>query len=214
MSSQKSQKSAPSALSWKSPLTWALLAGLIGSVWAISQAVNTARLGERDSKIRKLESQIQELQQEKELATQPSFGEYEWQWAGDNLVGTVSIKKNSEGKDVALIDMRRIVRNFGVLRQPDGTYEEIDEGFKSQEAIVSTGDGAVSGNKSAFKLTLPILRNIFDDQENKVGDVRQILEADLASVEAYAGKVKFIHSDKSVKSGDMILVRYNSGIRP
>jgi hypothetical protein len=214
MSSQKSRIAAPPTLSWKSLFTWAILAGLVASVWAISQALNTARLDERDLKIRKLENQIQKLQREKELAAQPSFGEYEWQWAGDNLIGTVSIKKSSEGKDIALVDMRKIIRNLDVLKQPDGTYSEIDEGFKSQEALISTEDGTITGNKEAFKLTLPILRNIFDSQGKKVGDVRQILEADLASVEAYAGKVKFIYSDKSLKSGDMILVRYNSGMRP
>ncbi|HEX8089765.1 MAG TPA: hypothetical protein VF762_12970 [Blastocatellia bacterium] len=211
MSSQKNQQAMQSMLGRKSVFTWVLIAGLMSAVWAVAQTMNIARIDERDSKIRKLESQIQELQRDRELTAQPSFGEYEWQWAGDNLIGTVSIKKNPEGKDVALVDMRKIVKNFDIVKQPDGTFAEIDEGFKSQEAMISTGDGAISGNKSAFKLTLPVLRNIFDSRNKKVGEVRQILEADLTSVEAYAGKVKFVYLDKSVKTGDMVLVRYNSG---
>lgn len=201
-------------MGWKSLSTWAIIIGMILSVWAISQAMNTARLDAKDSKIRQLENQVQDLQKDKEMAALPSFGEYEWQWAGDNLIGTVNIKKNAEGKDVALVDMRKIVRSFDIRRQPDGTYAEIDEGFQSQEAIISTGEGAITGNKSAFKLTLPVLRNIFDGGNKKVGEVRQVLEADLTFVEAYAGKVKYIYPDNEVKRGDIVLVRYNSGIRP
>jgi hypothetical protein len=201
-------------MNWKLLFTWAIIIGIIASVWAITQALSAARLEEKDSKIRLLESQLQEMQKERELAAQPSFGEYEWQWAGDNLVGTLSLKKNTEGKDIALVDMRKITRNFNVQKQPDGTYAEVDEGFKSQQAVVSTSDGTVSGNKKALKLSLPVLRNIFDGQNTKVADVRQIIEADLAYVEAYAGKVTYVYPDKSVKRGDMIIVRYNSGIRP
>lgn len=212
MSSHKSQRSMQLNISWKSLSTWVFIVAIIASVWAISQTMNTARLDEKDAKIRLLESQIQEMQKEKEQAARPSFGDYEWQWAGENLIGTVSIKKNAEGKDVAIVSMRKFIKNLDIRRQPDGTFEEIDEGFKSQEAMVSTGDGTISGNKSSFKIALPVLRNIFDDQNQYVGDVHQILEADLKPIEAYAGKAQFLQADKSVKKGDMILVRYNSGL--
>jgi hypothetical protein len=214
MSSQKGQKAGHLNINWKSLCIWMFVIVIIASVWSISQALGAGRLQEKDSMIRQLESQIKDMQKEKEMTAQPSFGDYEWQWAGDNLVGTLSLKKNAEGKDIALVDARKIIRNFDIQKQPDGTYAEIDEGFKSQQAVVSTGDGTVSGNKSFLKLTLPVLRNIFDIQGNKVADVRQIIEADLAYVEAYAGKVTYVYPDKSVKKGDMILVRYNSGIRP
>ena len=214
MSSHERQRARQLNVNWKSLSTWAFIVGIVACVWAISQALSLARLGEKDSKIRQLESQIQEMQREKELAVLPSFGEYEWQLAGDNLMGTVSLKKNAEGKDIALVDLRKIIRNFDIQRQADGTYAEIDEGFKSQQAIASTGDGTVLGNKSTLKLTLPVLRTIFDGQGKKVADAPQVIEADLSSVEAYAGKVTYIHPDKSARRGDMILVRYNSGSRP
>jgi len=135
------------------------------------------------------------------------YGTFEWQWAGENWVGVVKIEKNKEGRTIAEVCMNKA---FKTQQNEDrGEYE-----IKKQ-VLASSSEGSIYGNKDGFKLILPVRKKIFAE-ERKVKEVREIhqtLEANLAPVEAYAGIVEYISQDGSVARGDMILVRYKSGIR-
>ncbi len=132
------------------------------------------------------------------------YGNFEWQWAGENWIGIVSIKKNEDNKTIAEVDMKKFIKKQRV--EGKGEYEAI-------QLMQNTSEGSIVGNKDGFKLKLPVRKNILDENNNIIGETSQNIEANLVPIEAYAGIANYIYQDGSIARGDMILVRYNSGIR-
>jgi hypothetical protein len=93
--------------------------------------------------------------------------------------------------DIATVEVKTVERNGGA--------------DNSQQVLVSTEEGIAEGDGDRLKLRLPVRKSVLG------GMALQTLEADLTHVEAYAGTVKYVSSDGSFSSGDMILVRYRSG---
>lgn len=128
--------------------------------------------------------------------TRRVYGQFEWQWAGEGWIGTVSIKKNDEGKDVAELSMKQVVNVNGK--------------YSTKPVLVSTEEGRIEGDSDGFRLESRVRKNIYDNGEEKV--MLQTLKADLVKVEAYAGTVRYESSDGKMQNGDIVLVRYKSGV--
>ena len=136
------------------------------------------------------------------------YGEYQWQWAGENWIGQLYIDPVK-----TTIDVRKIKKD--VIINKDGSISEIFT--KSYDPIIkTTKSGTLKGNRYGFLLELPVDKTIVVDDKGHIQHVNQILNADLHPIEAYAGKVKYHYTEASLKkkygvsTGDMIIVKYDS----
>ncbi len=123
------------------------------------------------------------------------LGEFEWQWAGAPWIGTVEITGNSAGKAVAKVNVRRYCG-----------------GKEVGPAIESNGTGTTDIGQNSLGLELPVWVYHYKEDCSSNGRSGQVLRGTLPQVEAYAGIVHYEDQFGSSR-GDMILVKYASGIR-
>lgn len=128
--------------------------------------------------------------------TRRVYGQFEWQWVGEGWIGTVSIRKNDQGNDVAELSMKQLVNVNGK--------------YTAKPVLVSTDEGRIEGDSDGFRLESRVRKNIYENGEEKV--MLQTLKADLVKVEAYAGTVRYESSEGKMQDGDIVLVRYKSGV--
>jgi hypothetical protein len=146
----------------------------------------------------RLEQQVQELKAQLENRSNLA-GDFEWQWAGDNWLGSLKFMNQANGSITARTEMRVI--NTGP-----------QSGFRTYPAFQSEVDGFVTPNgNSGFSLHLPIA--VSDEYLKKHHNHSRVvmLDAELKPVQAFAGKVRYIGDQRGI--GDIILVRYCSNPR-
>jgi len=122
-------------------------------------------------------------------------GKFEWQWAGENWYGTVKIDDDRHGRVVAtdVHKIRKAIEN-GVC-----VYRS--------EPVLWSSDGRLYGDKRGFDIEMQAIQKV--DGKN----VPVALRAELYPVEAYAGTVTYYGKKEPCNVGDMVLVRYTSGLR-
>ena len=139
---------------------------------------------------------------------QELHGPFEWQWAGENWKGVVDIHKNREGQPVARVDVRRVVKR---VNRDETTHTDTTE-----RVLWTTEEGRVYGNRRGFTLEMSVKKRYFDAQDNGIHVADQRVVANLSPVEAYAGIARYTvneHNEQEDLYGDIVLVRYNSGVR-
>jgi hypothetical protein len=129
------------------------------------------------------------------------IGDYEWQWAGDNWLGSVKFQSLSNGSVSSAIDLR--------VLKPDprnGNNYQIIKAFESD-----TEGSASVGQQSMISLHLPVLVSPEYRKIHHLSSAHIDIDAELQPVEAFAGRVRY-NGDQTT-TGDIILVRYRSETR-
>jgi hypothetical protein len=124
-------------------------------------------------------------------------GDFEWQWAGENWIGSVQIVEERNER-VAKVDMKSLRKEF----QPNGSFTyHLDQFFRFAK-------GTVDGDRDGFKLSIELVHS----KTNQ----RLQLDAELKPVLAYAGIARYRLKDgidQNGGTGDIILVRHRSPAR-
>lgn len=169
--------------------------GTVGAAWISSVKGYVAFPNPR------LEQQVKELKAQLENRSSLA-GDFEWQWAGDNWLGSLKFTNLANGTISARTEMRAITAD------PHSQFKT----YLTKPAFQSEVDGFVTLNgNSDFSLHLPIV--VSDEYLKKHHNHSRVvmLDAELKPVEAFAGKVKYIGDQQGI--GDIILVRYCSNLR-
>ena len=124
-------------------------------------------------------------------------GDFEWQWAGENWMGTVEIVEERNER-VAKVDIKSLHKEF----RPNGSF------IYHPEQFFKFAQGKVDGDRDGFKLSIPLV--------SAKTNQRVQLDAELKPVQAYAGIARYIVMDGTEQhggTGDIILVRHRSQAR-
>jgi hypothetical protein len=126
------------------------------------------------------------------------FGEYEWQWAGENWIGKVFLAKNDAGNKINL--------DVNILQKI--WQDSLVQIRNCGRVMYSTKDGNLVLNNGNIE---------FADLECKrmrPGIVENIdLSGTLYPITAFAGKIKYTDRDKNTFSeGDMVLVKHKYSV--
>jgi hypothetical protein len=156
-------------------------------------------LRERTSEIETLKSQLQLSTKTRSPSIEDIFGSYQWQWAGENWIGKVTIERKENGASarikLGVITVKKIMKNGKTA-----TFNDAKPHF------ASTSDGRVTLNKEGkFSLFMPIQHAHLPMEQKR--DQRLVLEAELSPVVAFAGTVKY-QFDDDTSTGDLILIGY------
>lgn len=176
-----------------------IIIALISSIATIAVAYISASNGLIFPPNQKLSRQVDNLA--KTLNNQSSLtGDYEWQWEGENWLGSVTFHGLASGGVTARLDMRSVISN------PQTHAVEYASLFRSSE------DGSVTlvdGHK--IELSMPVDTTPQYRKVHPSAPTRLTLNGELYPVEAFAGRVKYDGGDDA--TGDMILVRYRTDFR-
>jgi len=147
----------------------------------------------------KLQQQVVDLKQRLESRSKLA-GDFEWQWAGDNWLGSVKFENLADGTIKASVDTRAV--------RPDPQFKSYQDTLEFRS--VEQGSANVSDQR-VVSLHLPVQVSQEYMKRRHTTQKNVILDAELQPVDAFAGRVKYV-GDKTI-IGDMILVRYNSDVR-
>jgi|ERR1017187_2024768 hypothetical protein len=121
------------------------------------------------------------------------IGDFEWQWAGENLISKMSIT-DRDGKQFAKL------KQFRIRSQPGDGQTILERKF-----LFETDEGVVQGNNRGFSLDLSV------NQYQANTDLSKLV-AKVHPVEAYAGICKYVNKKGIEVTGDIIFVKYLSAI--
>lgn len=173
--------------------------GFIAGVGLVAVLITSNSLDPLREENRRLREQLQQV---KEQAAGPSrigpdlHRTYEWQWAGENWYGRVTLAKVGEANVVT-------AARVGVLQK---SYSDGQSIFKIGPAVVELQRGSfeVLGNGDV-KIDLQVVKSV----NYQTGRARQRIAGPLRPTLCLAGKVHYETSRES-DVGDMILVGYQS----
>jgi hypothetical protein len=167
----------------------AVVSSAITAIATVTAAYLTARQGVVSFPNPNLQKQVDALRAKLDNKSSVQ-GDYEWQWAGGNWVGSVSFRPMSNGSIQSKVDMR--------------TFKVDEKTGAPQVAAMfkSDGDGSAVIKPDSVQVHLPVV--FFD----KPTPYKVNLDGDLTPVDAFAGRVSY-----GDFTGDIILVRYRSDVR-
>ncbi|MBI1919441.1 MAG: hypothetical protein HYS23_00005 [Geobacter sp.] len=137
------------------------------------------------------------------LRSKKVSGEFEWQWAGENMIGTMVISNEKSDNSLAEIIINRV----------KSKHDNGNAILEKRCIMESSSAGNIHGNKDGFKLELPVRKYIYNDDNNVHTTEAVTLKGKLYPVEAYAGKVQYHYAKGTKETGDMVVIKYISGIR-
>ena len=174
-----------------------IIAALIAGVTTVVGAYISASKGLVSFPNRDLERQVNELNKRLENRSELA-GDFEWQWAGENWLGSVKFQNLANGHIAANVDMRTI------------KYDPKGGAVRDAFLFRSDTEGSAAVNGSKILLNLPVE---LSPQYLKVhpSSSHIVLDGELEPVDAFAGRVRY-RGDKTT-TGDIILVRYRSDAR-
>ena len=127
-------------------------------------------------------------------------GTFEWQQAGENWRGTVTVLNLRQSEGMVKIQVDRLVSGPTSTGTTITYYPTL-----WTRRLQGVSGGKLYGNRRGFKLVAPVVQ-VMDGHQ-----VNLNLEANLRPVEAYAGKAELATPEgETSSSGDMILVGYTS----
>ncbi len=170
--------------------------GTMGAAWI------TARQGVVSFPNPNLERQVKDLKAK--LDNRSSIaGDFEWQWAGENWLGSVKFKSLTNGTISAASDMRAVTAD---PRTELRTYI-------IRPVFHSPVEGSVTVNGSSFTLNMPVTVDQQYLRMHHKTSKNVVLDAELQPVDAFAGRVRYLGDEAQPLTGDIILVRYRSDVR-
>jgi hypothetical protein len=177
----------------------AVMTALITAAGTIGAAYISASNGLVFFPNRKLSQQVEDLK--KKLDNRSAItGDYEWQWAGDNWLGSVTFQNLANGNISARLDMRSVKHNSRT------------HGLESTPLFRSANDGSATVTAAnTLRLTLPMEMTPQFLKMHPSSPSHVLLNAELQPVEAFAGRVQYTGAD--VTTGDIILVQYRTDER-
>jgi hypothetical protein len=177
-----------------------VIVAVISCVGTISAAWITAGRGLVSFPNPALQRKVDELTAALDNRSQLT-GDYEWQWAGDNWLGSIKFQKLSNGSMSSAIDLRVV--------KPDPRN---GNNYQVIKALESDVEGTASvGQQSVISLHLPVLVTPEYRKIHHVSSAHIDIDAELQPVEAFAGRARYVGDETT--SGDIILVRYRSEAR-
>jgi len=156
-----------------------------------------------------------------EKALLSNNGIWEWQWAGQNWLGSMHFYKDQNNALKAKVEVIKCIMAKG-----DKHYIEIFNPKKAPKVLITKLPGNViigEEKKSIMIKDLVVNQNFFESQELPDGneiegtrifrtEISFIETEELSHVPAFAGKIKYKHAGSDeVGEGDIILVKYASG---
>jgi hypothetical protein len=179
----------------------AIITAVITATASIGSAWITAQRGLISFPNPELQQQVKDLRQKLESRSKLT-GDFEWQWAGDNWLGSVKFQNLADGTTSAVMETRF------VKPDPKTKFQTLQDTLAFKSAAEGTAN--VSG-QSMISLHLPVTVSPEFLKSHHTGSRSVILDAELQPVDAFAGQVRFIGDETA--TGDMILVRYRSNVR-
>jgi hypothetical protein len=169
--------------------------GTIATAWVTSwKGYTTFPNPGLEQEVKKLKGQ---LENRSTLA-----GDFEWQWAGDNWLGSLKFTNLANGTISARTEMRAVTAD----PQTQGRT------YLDRPAFHSEVDGSVTMNgNSGFILHLPIAVSAEYLKKHHTHSRVVMLDGELKPVDAFAGKIRYLGDEGGL--GDIILVRYGSNLR-
>lgn len=178
--------------------TASVISAAIAAVAAVGAAWITARGGYISFPNPHLERQVSELRAKLDNRSGLA-GDFEWQWAGDNWLGSVTFQTLAGGGITARTQMRVVKADPHNLRV-----------FRDAVAFLSAADGSATvGQDGTITVHLPVTVTP-EYQKSHHADKAVIIDAELKPVDAFAGRVRYLGDNTT---GDVILVRYKSDVR-
>lgn len=130
----------------------------------------------------------------------------QWQWAGENWLGTVTIEPDSRAR----ISVNKIQKVWEF--SPTGRTQRIEQ----HRLFSSSNSGSVRADENGIQVDLPI-----QVEQTWAGDPIVRIEGSLARVRAYAGKVRYYPAPPTSSNpnvppevGDMVLVDWRGSLGP
>lgn len=148
-----------------------------------------------------LEQQVASLKQKLENRSSLA-GDYEWQWAGDKWLGSLTFTGLSNGDIRARTEVRAI--NYSVVNG----VSKMSTLWQFRSDV--DGSASVQGGTTLL-LHLPVEVSSEYMRSHHTFAKRINLDAELHPVEAFAGRIQY-RGDVSAQ-GDIILVKYRSDAR-
>src|SRR5258707_7879821 len=169
-----------------------IIVAVITAVGSLGTAWITASQGYVSFPNPALQRKVDELTVALENRSELS-GDFEWQWTGDNWLGSVKFQKLADGRLVATTDMRMV--------KPES---RTGKSFENIRAFQSDIDGSASiGKRSMISLHLPVLVTPEYRKIHHVTSTHINIDAELQPVDAFAGRARY--GGAETPTGDIIL---------
>jgi len=175
-----------------------IITALIAGAATVAAAYVTSSAGFVFFPNRKLERQVNDLKSRLENRSAIA-GDFEWQWTGQNWLGSVTFQNLANGHINARVDMRTI------------KYSPSNRAIQDAFLFRSDSDGSATISGPTIHINLPVEVSPLYPKAHHASSSHMVLDADLQPVDAFAGRVRY--SGDRTYSGDMILVRYRSDVR-